>query len=54
MVLKELRETLVCLRLISRTSKRVSVDALSELINECDQLVSIFVVSIRTAEKRLK
>lgn len=53
--LKELRETLICLTIIRGTyMASANSDRLEELINECDQLISIFVKSIQTAKKKLK
>jgi len=51
-VLKELRESLICLVIIQR-SKSCSLDSLLEkAIKECDELVSIFYRSVETAAKR--
>src|SRR5204862_5295924 len=49
--LKELRETLRCLRLIQRVPllKPAKFDP---LIKEADELIRIFVISIRTAQRR--
>ena len=47
---KELRETYNCLRIISR-KKWYPEDKLSVLLNENNQLISIFVKSIETARK---
>lgn len=52
--LKELRESLICLTIIQGTTTFGDQAELDRLINECDQLVSIFVKSIQTAKKRLK
>ena len=49
--LKELRETLVCLKLISR-QKWFSQSKLTPLVTENDELVSIFVASTKTAGSR--
>lgn len=51
--LKELRETSVCLQVVSRLSW-FSEEKFSLSINECNQLISIFVKSIRTAEYNRK
>ncbi len=50
-VLKELRETKIWLKLIQR--KRLAKNALEVeyLLKECDELISIFVTSVKTAEK---
>ncbi len=50
-VLKELRESLVCLKILHRSNLYISEDKLNRIINECDELISIFVKSIETAEK---
>lgn len=53
-VLKELRETLVCLKIIKR-SGLLSANADIELaINESNELISIFVKSVETAKKNLQ
>ena len=51
-VLKELRETYVWLRII-RGSKMLSSNSLKEIITECDELISIFVSSVTTAKVNL-
>lgn len=51
--LKELRETMVWLRIIER--KPLSeTESLSRDVSECDQLISIFVASLKTAERPQK
>ena len=50
-VLKELRETKVWLKIIQRRSLLKSTREIELLIAECDELISIFVTSVRTAEK---
>lgn len=53
-VLKELRETLVCLKIIDR-SGLLSVNSEIELaIKESNELISIFVKSVETAKKNLQ
>ena len=52
--LKELRETLLCLTLIKGTNNYTNHIKLENLIDECNQLISIFVKSICTAKKKLK
>ena len=49
--LKELRETLICLKLIRRVAMTKSINELEMAIDECDQLISIFVASIKTVVK---
>jgi four helix bundle protein len=48
-VLKELRESFNCLRMIRKLIE--DSRQLDELINEANELVSIFVISVKTAEK---
>lgn len=48
--LKELRETMVWLKIISRKQLTDCRD-LSSAISECDELIAIFVSSTKTAEK---
>ena len=50
-VLKELRETRVWLKIILRISLAPSSKEIEALITECDELISIFVTSVKTAEK---
>ena len=50
-VLKELRETKVWLKIIQLKSLLKSTREIELLIAECDELISIFVTSVRTAEK---
>ncbi len=50
-VLKELRETNVWLQIIHRRRMMRSVDKTKSLIAECNELISIFVTSSKTAEK---
>lgn len=52
--LKELRETLVWLLIIQRKPLVDAPDKLSSLIEENNEIISIFVVSITTAQKNLK
>ena len=52
--LKELRETRVWLRMIVRAQLIKSVSKLDSLIQENNELISIFVTSIRTAKKGKK
>jgi four helix bundle protein len=46
--LKELQETVRWLRLVRRLPMTESLDLVDELLAECDELVRIFVSSIRT------
>ena len=50
-VLKELRETKIWLQIIHRKRMARSGTQTESLIAECDELISIFVTSARTAEK---
>ncbi len=50
-VLKELRETKVWLKIIQLKRLLKSTRETELLIAECDELISIFVTSVRTAEK---
>ena len=49
--LKELRETLVCLKIIYKTKLHPSEAKLNFTMKENNELISIFVKSIATAEK---
>ena len=52
--LKELRETLVWLLIIQRKPLVEPLDKCSPLIDENNELISIFVASIATAQKNLE
>ena len=49
--LKELRETQIWLKIVQRKILTKHKKNLGPLMDECDELVSIFVASIKTAEK---
>ena len=49
--LKELRETLIWLKIIER-KQICPPERMAEIIRECNELISIFVKSIQTAESR--
>ncbi len=49
--LKELRETSICLAIIENR-KWFSEDKLKPLLDECNQLISIFVASIKTLSNK--
>jgi len=51
--LKELRETFVWLRIIE-TRKLLPPQTLFDMIQECNELISIFVASVATARKNQK
>jgi len=50
-VLKELRETKIWLQIIHYKRLTKSGSQTQSLITECDELISIFVTSVKTAEK---
>lgn len=52
--LKELRETFVWLRIIKLRGLVQDVSKLNWLLDECDQLISIFVTSIKTTKNNAK
>ncbi len=53
-VLKELRETLVCLKIIYKSKLFKSEQEIKVVLKETDELVAIFVTSAKTAEKNRK
>ena len=53
-VLKELRETFVCLKIIYRTKLYKSIEKFKKALNENNELISIFVKSVETAQKNEK
>jgi len=53
-VLKELRETSISLRIIKRTGMIESTPRLSSVLDECCELIAIFAKSLQTAEARRK
>ncbi len=50
-LLKELRETLVALKIILRVPLSNKLEIIDKTIIECNELISIFVKSIETAKK---
>jgi four helix bundle protein len=52
--LKELRETIVCLKIIYRTKLLKSEDSIQQAIDENNELISIFVKSIETAQNNMR
>lgn len=52
-VLKELRESHVCMKIIKRAKLFKSEEILTNTMTECNELISIFVKSIETAQKNL-
>lgn len=53
-VLKELRETSVCLKILLRANLCKNKNVLNLALKECDELISIFVRSVETAQRNLK
>ena len=53
-ILKELRETLVCLKIIHQAKLYKTEDSTVKAKAECHELISIFVKSIETARKNQK
>mgnify|MGYP002814448961 FL=1 len=53
-VLKELRETSISLKIVKRTALVDSFDRLGATMAECDELISIFVKSVLTAQAGLQ
>lgn len=49
-VLKELRETFVCLQIIRKAKLIKNEQIVSVAISECHELISIFVSSVRTSK----
>ncbi len=52
--LKELRETLVCLRIVEKANLTTDLNNLISAKAEANELISIFVSSIKTAKTNLK
>ena len=52
--LKELRETFIALKIIKRKPLVKQFGKVDYLLNECDELISIFVKSVKTAQSHLK
>ena len=50
-VLKELRESNVCLKIIFRAKLYTSVEKINSALGETNELISIFVKSVETAQK---
>jgi four helix bundle protein len=53
-VLKELKETRVCLKVITRSKMIAPIERLSDIKSENEQLISIIAKSIDTAKKNLE
>lgn len=54
LVLKELRETHICLRIILKSNVMPGNQHLPDVINENNELIAIFVKSVETAQKNLE
>jgi four helix bundle protein len=54
LALKELRETVVWLKIIRRKHLVESAELVEEALKECDELIAIMVSSIATATKRMR
>ncbi|QQS36199.1 MAG: four helix bundle protein [Ignavibacteriales bacterium] len=52
-ILKELRETLICLKILDKASLHNSDSKFKAALKECNELISIFVKSVETAQKNL-
>ncbi|WP_290967948.1 MULTISPECIES: four helix bundle protein [Gracilimonas] len=52
LVLKELRESYVCLKIIHLSNLYKNESSIVEAKSECNELISIFVKSVQTATKR--
>ncbi|WP_234573047.1 four helix bundle protein [Rhodohalobacter sp. 614A] len=53
-VLKELGETLVILKILHRTNMYTSEKKFLRILKECDELIAIFVKSVHTAKSKQK
>jgi four helix bundle protein len=53
-VLKELRESIICLKIIYRTKLFKEEEKVILAINESNELISIFVKSVETAQKNIQ
>jgi four helix bundle protein len=53
-VLKELRETSICLKIIKRKPLIKPPERVDSVLCECDELISIFVTSVSTAKRNRK
>ncbi len=53
-VLKELRESLVCLKILYQSKLFKTEEKIESAIKECNELISIFVKSVKTAQKNMK
>jgi four helix bundle protein len=53
-VLKELRESYICLKIIYRSKLHKSEEEMKSALNENNELISIFVKSVETSQRNLK
>lgn len=53
-VLKELRESRICLRILKRIQSWNSLNKINPILKECNELISIFVASISTTEGKMR
>ena len=53
-VLKELREAFICLKILIRTKLYETKEKITLIYSECNELISIFVKSIETVNKNQK
>jgi len=53
-VLKELRETHINLKTIYRANLNPNKEKIEEIIQECNELISIFVTSVQTARRNME
>ena len=53
-VLKELRETFICLKIIQRINLYKSEKKMQKALKENDELISIFVKSVETAQRNME
>ncbi len=51
-ILKELRETFICMKIIHRSKLFKTEEKIIKAINENNELIAIFVKSIETAQKK--
>ena len=53
LVLKELRETKVCLKLLNNSVKKTNNKTFMDCYNECDQLIAIIYKTIQSTRKNM-
>lgn len=52
LLLKELRESLASLKITKRLPLTQNIDMVEKAMSECNELISIFVTSIKTAQRK--